>query len=112
MSPPGLHVESRLSECPLPRVNVQVVGIDQGAIDIEQQRCADEERAEVIDFRNTPISLGFPRAPVRNGVGESAINAAFTDGPARGSHRMHTVGAPDPTLYPGWADRRERKLHG
>jgi hypothetical protein len=44
---------------------------------------ADEERAAVVEFGDAPISMGFPRAPVRNRAGEFASSAAFIDGPAR-----------------------------
>ena len=73
---------------------------------------ADEERAEVVEFRDAPISLGFPPAPVRNGVGESAINAAFTDGPAREATGCTQSAPRIQRCTPGRQTGGERKLHG
>jgi hypothetical protein len=38
MDPPGRNLEADVGERALPRVNVQVVGVHEGAVDVEEDR--------------------------------------------------------------------------
>src|SRR3981189_3442473 len=60
VNPPGLHVESQRRECALPRMNVQIVGVDKGASISNNTAGGDMVDPDIGDVGDVLIGVEFP----------------------------------------------------
>jgi hypothetical protein len=106
VNPPGLHVEPQPAKCPVPCVKVHVVGVDQGAVDIEQHRGGDVVDPDIGGVGDVLIGVNFPAGRSETTVADLPLTPRL---PSRRPGKP-----PDALSRPsqiqrctGWADRRQ-----